>query len=72
MACGILVPQPGSEPTPPALEGGLLPTGPPGKSQGPQILSKELGRSGCQEVESYSPRSGYFLLGNSLTVGVLR
>ena len=30
--CGILVPQPGIEPTPPALEGGLLTTGPPGKS----------------------------------------
>ena len=30
-ACGILVPQPGIEPTP-ALEGGLLTPGPPGKS----------------------------------------
>ena len=32
-ACGILVPQPGIEPTSPALEGGFLTTGPPGKSQ---------------------------------------
>ena len=31
-ACGILVPQPGTEPSSPALEGGFLTTGPPGKS----------------------------------------
>ena len=31
-ACGILVPQPGVKPTPPALEGEVLTTGPPGKS----------------------------------------
>ena len=31
-ACGILAPQPGIEPTPPALEGKVLTTGPPGKS----------------------------------------
>ena len=31
-ACGILAPQPGIEPTPPALEGEVLTTGPPGKS----------------------------------------
>ena len=31
-ACGILVPRPGIEPTSPALEGGLLATGPRGKS----------------------------------------
>ena len=31
-ACGILVPQPGMEPTSPALEGGFLTTGPPEKS----------------------------------------
>ena len=30
-ACGILVPQPGIEPTSPALQGGFLTTGPPGK-----------------------------------------
>ena len=29
--CGILVPPPGIEPTSPALEGGFLTTGPPGK-----------------------------------------
>ena len=31
-ACRILAPQPGIEPVPPALEGGVLTTGPPGKS----------------------------------------
>ena len=31
--CGILAPQPGIEPIPPALEGEVLTTGPPGKSQ---------------------------------------
>ena len=39
VACGILVPQPGIEPTPPALEGGVLTTGPPGKS--PEFSSLE-------------------------------
>ena len=32
-ACGILAPQPGIEPAPPAQEGKVLTTGPPGKSQ---------------------------------------
>ena len=31
--CGISIPQPGMEPTSPALEGGFSTTGPPGKSQ---------------------------------------
>ena len=31
-ACGILVPRSGIEPTPPALKGNVLTTGPPGKS----------------------------------------
>ena len=31
-ACGILAPWPGMEPTPPALEGEVLTTEPPGKS----------------------------------------
>ena len=31
-ACGILVPWPGIKPAPPALEGDVLTTGPPGKS----------------------------------------
>ena len=32
MACGVLVLQPGIEPSSPALEDGFLTTGPPGKS----------------------------------------
>ena len=32
-ACGILVPRPGIEPVPPALQGTFITTGPPGKSQ---------------------------------------
>ena len=32
MACGILAPQPGIEPTPPTLEGEVLTTGPAGRS----------------------------------------
>ena len=32
-ACGILAPRPGIEPAPPALEGEVLTTGLPGKSQ---------------------------------------
>ena len=32
MPCGILVPRPGIEPMSPALEGGFLTAGPPGKS----------------------------------------
>ena len=32
VACGLLVPTPGMEPASPAVEGGLLTTGQPGKS----------------------------------------
>ena len=39
-ACGILVPQPGIEPASPALEGGFLTTGPPGKSVSSVFYSK--------------------------------
>ena len=34
MACAIFVPRPRNEPVPPALEGGVPTTGPPGKSNG--------------------------------------
>ena len=37
-ACGILTPQPGIEPTPPALEGEVLTPGPSGKTLGFLIL----------------------------------
>ena len=36
-ACGILAPSPGIKPSPPALEGKVLATGPPGRS--PQVNS---------------------------------
>ena len=39
-ACRILVPQPGIEPAPPALEGGILTTGLPGKSLPNLVLNK--------------------------------
>ena len=32
-ACGILAPQPGIQPPPPALEGEVLTAGPPGESR---------------------------------------
>ena len=35
---GVLAPQPGIKPTPPALEGKVLTTGPPGKSLERSIL----------------------------------
>ena len=41
-ACGTLVPEPGIEPSRPALEGGFLTTGPPGKSQGWEKLLKVI------------------------------
>ena len=41
-ACGILAPQTGIEPTPPALEGGVLTTGPPGKSHYPDTFDPEV------------------------------
>ena len=39
--CGILTPQPGIQPTPPALEGKVLTTGPPGKIWSPSFIKKE-------------------------------
>ena len=41
-ACGILAPRPGIEPASPALEGEVLTTGPPGKSQMRWYLSWAL------------------------------
>ena len=38
-ACGILAPIPGIEPSPPALEGDVLTTGLPGKSQRACVLN---------------------------------
>ena len=41
-ACRILDPWPGIKPAPSALEGKALTTGPPGKSQTPLVLDKEI------------------------------
>ena len=41
-ACGILLPPPGIKPSSPALEGGFLTTGPPGKSPGLCPLGQKL------------------------------
>ena len=47
-ACGILAPPPGIEPTPPALEGEVLTTGPPGKSLAllSEIVKSKPGKGG--------------------------
>ena len=44
-ACGILVPQPGIEPTSPALEGRFFTTGSPGKSLSLSLLKSALSDS---------------------------
>ena len=41
-ACEILAPRSGIKLTPPALEGEVLTTGPPGKSHNPSLLSYQL------------------------------
>jgi len=41
-ACGIIAPQPGIEPAPPALEGKVLTTGPPGKFPPPPKINLSL------------------------------
>ena len=41
-ACGILAPQPGTDPAPPALEGEVPTTGPPGKSRPHFVLKQNL------------------------------
>ena len=41
-ACGILAPQPGIEPSTPALECGVLTTGPPGKSRYPDTFDPKV------------------------------
>ena len=41
-ACGMLAPRPGIEPTPPALEGKVLTTGPPGKSLKVSLIKLQL------------------------------
>ena len=45
--CGILVPWPGIEPAPPVLEGGVLTTGPPGKSCSGHLLNECFSQQQC-------------------------
>ena len=54
VAGGILVPQPGTEPVSPALHGGFLTTGPPGKSRAPK--QRKVTRETCATRGSYQPR----------------
>lgn len=62
--CGILLPQPGIELASPALQGGLLATGPPGKSLVPafwlhSFMLRASSSNTCNEVfSSLSPFSG--------------
>ena len=49
-ACRILDPWPGMKPAPSALEGKALTTGPPGKSQTPLVLDKEIMQMLCPTV----------------------
>ena len=44
MACGILVPRPGTEPVSPAFQGGVLTTGPPGKSCNQVLCWEQVGK----------------------------
>ena len=54
-ACGILAPQPEFKPTPPALEGEVLTTKPPGKSLHCLFLQPKFIRgSPCASVFTYS------------------
>ena len=52
-ACGILMPQPGIEPVPPASEGRILTTGLPGKSQ-KNVHSSRLPRWLCGKLSAFS------------------
>ena len=55
-ACEILAPQPGFKPAPPALEGEVLSTGPPGKTQYSSVL-RETGIE--REREEHFDRESY-------------
>ena len=57
-ACGILVPQPGIEPAPPALKSKVLTTGPLGKSQEDSLEDKAQ-HEGCWKAQ-IAPSLGLF------------
>ena len=53
-ACGILPSQPGIKPAPPALQGEVLTTGPPGKALIPVFLPGKLhGQRGLQDCSPW-------------------
>ena len=57
LTCNILVSQSGMDPTPPAAEGGVLTTGPPGKSPKPffiYLITVKLDLSSIIQVLIYS------------------
>ena len=61
-ACGILAPRPGIELAPPALEGEVLTTGPPGKSLTPFHLSRSyLGYLQGRESLVFTSKQTYVL-----------
>ena len=55
MACGILIPQPGIEPVYPALQGGILTAGPPGKSLSLFSWSDPISAFGSQKTKYVCP-----------------
>ena len=70
-ACGILAPQPGNQPAPPALEGKVLTTGPPGKSLHDFVFSHSPSNSKLQthwtSTSLNVPRSDIFWLWYAVT-----
>ena len=61
-ACGLLTPRPGIEPTPAALEGEVLTTGPPGKSLSQVLLSNKRYHVGlvCQAKQFICPINKWY------------
>ena len=55
MACGILVPRPGIEPVYPALQGGILTAGPPGKFLSLFSWSDPISAFGSQKTKYVCP-----------------
>ena len=60
-AYGILAPQPGIEPTPPALEGEILTTGPAGKSRKECFSCQESSTEQEDILKDGSMESGYYI-----------
>ena len=67
-ACGILMPQPGIEPVPPASEGRILTTGLPGKSQ-KNVHSSRLPRWLCGKLSAFSLGDPGLIPGSGRSLG---